>query len=107
MLSKAVIDSMRDGFNERFGRLSERSTYLQEAVSDIKSNVCTIPGMKEEQQCTFEDDLYAVISSASMLGYYIGLQEGAGMIQALTSNNLPEMMLEAFGELSHYGGKPL
>ena len=64
------------------------------------------PGIKdleESQRMDFEDNLYAVISSASVLGYYIGLQEGADIIQSLTSSDLPEKMLAAFGELVSSG----
>ena len=99
MFSKSVIDSLRENFNERFCVLSKRSIYLKEAITEIQNR----PGIKElkgNAADSFEDDLYAVISSASMLGYYIGLQEGADLIHSLTADNLPEKMLEAFGELA-------
>lgn len=107
MLDKAVIDSMRDNFNEKFGRLSERSTYMKEAVAAAKAHVTGIGKLSKEQLDTLEDNMWAVMSSASVLGYYIGLQEGADMIQTLTSADLPEKMLDAFGELGDYGGQPL
>lgn len=107
MLSKTVIDSMRDDFNEKFGRLSERSLYLKEAIAEIRGHIDGFKDITEDQKNTFSDDLYAVISSASILGYYIGLQEGASIIQVLSSADLPEKMLDAFGELNHYGGQPL
>lgn len=107
MISKAVMDSMRDNFNEKFGRLSERSRYLKEMVNDIRTHTGSIKGITDEQRGTFEDDLWAVISSASLLGYYIGLQEGADMMRELSSADLPEKMLDAFGELAAYGGQPL
>lgn len=107
MLSKAVIDSMRENFNEKFGRLSERSTYLREAVNEAKAHIVQLGKPTKEQVDTLETDMWAIMSSASLLGYYIGLQEGADMIQALTSADLPENMLDAFGELNHYGGQPL
>ncbi|WP_455581128.1 hypothetical protein [Dysosmobacter sp.] len=107
MFSKAVIDSMRDNFNEKFGRLSERSSYLKEAVSEAKSHISGIGKLTAEQADTLETDLWAIMSSASTLGYYIGLQEGADMVQSLSSPELPERMLEAFGELNHYAGRPL
>lgn len=99
MFSRPVIDSLRENFNEKFELLSSRSTFLTEAVTEIREH----PGVKSLEgkgAVTFEDDLYAVISSASMLGYYIGLQEGADMIWTLTAGDLPEKMLDAFGELA-------
>ena len=91
MLSKLLIDSLRENFYDKFDKLSDRSLYLKEAITDIKHH----PGVKdleESQRMDFEDNLYAVISSASVLGYYIGLQEGADIIQSLTSSDLPEKM---------------
>ena len=98
MFSKLLIDSLRENFYDKFDKLSDQSLYLKEAITDIKHH----PGVKdleESQRMDFEDNLYAVISSASVLGYYIGLQEGADIIQSLTSSDLPEKMLAAFGEL--------
>ena len=98
MLSKLLIDSLRENFYDKFDKLSGQSLYLKEAITDIEHH----PGVKdleESQRMDFEDNLYAVISSASVLGYYIGLQEGADIIQSLVSSDLPEKMLAAFGEL--------
>lgn len=106
MFSKVVIDSMRDNFNETFGRLSMRSTYLKEAIENIRK-LPGVKGLTPPQLGSFEDELYAVISASSLLGYYIGLQEGADMVRTLCSGDLPEKMLDAFGELNHYGGQPL
>lgn len=107
MLSKAVIDSMRDNFNEKFGRLSERSTYIKEAIGEAKAHISECGKLTKEQADTLETDLWAIMSSASTLGYYIGLQEGVDIVQSLSSPDLPEKMLDAFGELGHYGGRPL
>lgn len=107
MLSKAVIDSMRDNFNEKFGRLSERSIYIKEAIGEAKTHISECGKLTKEQADTLETDLWAIMSSASTLGYYIGLQEGADMVQSLSAPDLPEKMLDAFGELGHYGGRPL
>lgn len=89
MLSKLLIDSLRENFYDKFDKLSGQSLYLKEAITDIEHH----PGVKdleESQRMDFEDNLYAVISSASVLGYYIGLQEGADIIQSLVSSDLPE-----------------
>jgi len=106
MISKIVIDSMRDNFNEKFGRISNRSRSLKEAIEAIKKQK-GIKGLSEEHVSLFEDNLYAIISAASVLGYYIGLQEGADMMQSLSSADLPERLMDAFDELTHYGGQPL
>lgn len=106
MISKGIIDSMRDDFNEKFGRLSNRSRNLTEAIRAIKKQP-GVKGLSNEHATLFEDNLYAIISAASVLGYYIGLQEGADMIQSLSSADLPEKLLDAFNELAHYGGSPL
>lgn len=107
MFDKAVIDSMRENFNDSFGRLSERSTYLKEAISEMREHVSGFGKLTKEQADTLETDLWAVMGSASTLGYYIGLQEGADMVQSLSSPDFPEKMLAAFGELSRYGGRPI
>lgn len=107
MFDKVVIDSMRDNFNEKFGRLSERSTYLIEAISETKAHISGLGKLTREQADTLETDLWAIMGSASTLGYYIGLQEGADMVQSLTAQDLPEKMMAAFGELNHYAGRPL
>lgn len=106
MLNKLVIDSMRDNFNETFGRLSMRSTYLKEAIENVRKNP-GIMSLTQAQRNDIEDELYVVMSASSVLGYYIGLQEGADMIQTLCSGDLPEKLLDAFGELSPYVGQPL
>ena len=95
MLSKLLIDSLRENFYDKFDKLSDRSLYLKEAIKHHPG----VKDLEESQRMDFEDNLYAVISSASVLGYYIGLQEGADIIQSLTSSDLPEKMLAAFGEL--------
>lgn len=107
MISKAVILSMQENFNEKFGQLSERSLYHKENVNLIMTHTASIEGITDVQRSTFEDDLWAVVSSASQLGYYIGLQEGVDTMRALCSADLPEKILDAFGELDRHGRQPL
>lgn len=49
---------MRDDFNEKFGRLSERSLYLKEAITEIRGHIDGFKDITEDQKNTFSDDLY-------------------------------------------------
>jgi len=45
------------------------------------------------------DAVCRLITATSALGYYIGLSDGADMMNSLMQPNLPERLLEARGEL--------
>ena len=71
MLSKRVLDALREQFHEEFGELSERDSYIKRMKAD-----------------------------AFALGFYIGVQTGADMERHISDSKLPEQILNAFQELN-------
>ena len=52
MLSKLLIDSLRENFYDKFDKLSNRSLYLKEAITDIEHHpgVCQINCVKRHRK---------------------------------------------------------
>ncbi len=98
MFTKDMIAAMIDDFYKHMDTLNEHSIYLKEAMEDVRKRLGKYPQATENEMNGLNDDLVAVVQSSALLGYYIGLQKGADFIQTLSSPNLPEQMLKAFGE---------
>ncbi len=100
MLSKKVMDAMRDEFNEEFEKLSEKDSYIQQMKADAFALIGSMVPNDTRVTANIEDAITGIISASSLLGFYIGLRSGADMMNSLTSDNFPQKFLAAFGELS-------
>jgi len=99
MLSKTVLDALRDDFNEEFEKLSQKDDYIQTSICELLSLVGNVSTFTEAQENNIMDAVQAVISSSSCLGFSIGLKEGTNILQSLLNPSLPELTLKAYGEL--------
>lgn len=99
MLSKRVLDALREEFHEEFGELSKRDDYIQRAKADAFALIGSMAPNDRRLEVDVDDAINGIVSSASLLGFYIGLRTGADMIKSLTSSQLPECVLAAYGEL--------
>ena len=100
MLSKRVLDALREEFHEEFGELSERDDYIQRMKADAFALIGSMVPNDTQVTADIEDAITGIISASSLLGFYIGLRSGADMMNSLTSDNFPQKFLAAFGELS-------
>ena len=99
MLSKRVLDALREEFHEEFGELSERDDYIQRMKADAFALIGSMAPNDRRLEVNIDDAINGIVSSASLLGFYIGLKTGADMIKSLTSSQFPECVLAAYGEL--------
>lgn len=100
MLSKRVLDALREEFHEEFGELSERDDYIQRMKADAFALIGSMVPNDTKVTADIEDAITGIISASSLLGFYIGLRSGADMMNSLTSSNFPQKFLAAFDELS-------
>lgn len=100
MLSKKVLDAMREDFHEEFGILSGRDRYIQQ----MKADAFALISGKTPKDSSFENDvedaITSIITSASLLGFYIGIRTGADMEKHLSKDNFPELILQVIGDLN-------
>lgn len=99
MLSKKVLDAMRDQFNEEFGALSERDSYIQQMKADAFALIGSMAPNDRRLETDIDDAINGIVSSASLLGFYIGMRTGADMMTHMTDSKFPEQFLAAYGEL--------
>ena len=99
MLSKRVLDALREEFHEEFGELSKSDDYIQRTKADAFALIGSMAPNDRRLEVDVDDAINGIVSSASLLGFYIGLKTGADMIKSLTSSQLPECVLAAYGEL--------
>ena len=99
MFSKEVVDGLTFGFHEKFDGLRKKDSDMKESTEElltlIGSNVTNLKRFRTD----IEDAMSAIITASSCLGYYIGLNDGAIMLNSLIQPNLPERMLKVRGEL--------
>lgn len=99
MLSKRVLDALREEFHEEFGELSKRDGYIQEMKADAFALIGSMAPNDSRLEIDVDDAINGIISSASVLGFYIGLKTGADMVKSLTNSQFPECILAAYDEL--------
>lgn len=99
MLSKYILDAMRDEFNNEYGELSQKDSYIKEMKANASALIGSMAPNDPRLEFDVEDALVAIESAASLLGFFIGLKTGADMMQSLPNGSFPEKVLEAFGEL--------
>lgn len=99
MLSKRVLDALREEFHEEFGELSERDSYIQRMKADAFALIGSMAPNDRRLEVEVDDAITGIVSASSLLGFYIGLKTGADMERHISDSKLPERVLEAFGEL--------
>ena len=99
MLSKRVLVALREEFHEEFGELSERDDYIQRMKADAFALIGSMAPNDSRLETDVEDAITGIVTSASLLGFFIGLRTGADMIKSLTNSQFPECVLAAYGEL--------
>jgi len=99
MFSKEVIEGLMWNFHERFDSLSKRDKDIKESTEELLTLIGSNVTNLKKFRTNIEDAMSAIISDSSCLGYYIGLNDGANMMNSLIQSNLPEKIMELRGEL--------
>lgn len=99
MLSKRVLDALREEFHEEFGELSERDDYIQRMKADAFALIGSMAPNDRRLEVEVDDAITGIVTASSLLGFYIGLKTGADMERHISDPKFPEHVLEAFGEL--------
>lgn len=100
MLSKRVLDALREQFHEEFGELSERDSYIKRMKADAFALIGSMAPNDRRLRCEVDDAINGIVSASSLLGFYIGVQTGADMERHISDSKLPEQILNAFQELN-------
>lgn len=100
MLSKRVLDALREQFHEEFGELSERDGYIQEMKADAFALIGSMAPNDKRLECEVDDAITGIVSASSLLGFYIGLKTRADMERHISDSKFPKHVLKAFGELN-------
>lgn len=99
MLSRRVLDALCEQFNDEFGALSERDSYIQQMKADAYALIGSMAPNDRRLETDVDDAFNGIVSAASVLGFYIGMRTGADMMKHMTDSKFPEQILEAFGDL--------
>ena len=99
MLSKRILDALREEFHEEFGELSEKDDYIQRMKADAFALIGSMAPNDRRLEIEVDDAINGIVSASSLLGFYIGLKTGADMERHISDSKFPECVLEAFGEL--------
>lgn len=99
MLSKRVLDALREEFHEEFGELSGRDDYIQRMKADAFALIGSMAPNDRRLEVEVDDAINGIVSASSLLGFYIGLKTGADMERHISDSKFPECVLDAFGEL--------
>lgn len=90
MLSKTVLDAMRYDFYDKFDALSEKDVSIQKAKSEAFALFKSIASNDSRIDTDVEDAITALLCSASLLGFYIGLKTSGNMIKSLINNKFAD-----------------
>lgn len=99
MLSKRVLDALREEFHEEFGELNERDDYIQRMKADAFALIGSMAPNDRRLEVEVDDAITGIVTASSLLGFYIGLKTGADMERHISDSKFPEHVLEVFGEL--------
>ena len=99
MMSKRVLDALREQFNDEFGELSERDGYIQRMKADAFALIGSMAPNDKRLETDVEDAITGIVTSSSLLGFYIGLRTGADMERNISDSKFPERVLEMLGDL--------
>ena len=99
MLSKKVLDALREQFHEEFGELSERDGYIQRVKADAFALIGSMAPNDRRLEVEVDDAITGIVSASSLLGFYIGLKTGADVERYISDSRLPEQILKVYQEL--------
>lgn len=99
MLSRKVLDALRDEFNDEFGELSEKDSYIQQMKADAFTLIRSMAPNDRRLELEVDDAITGIVSASSLLGFYIGLKTGADMERYISDSSFPEQVLKTFREL--------
>lgn len=99
MLSKRVLDALREEFHEEFGELSVRDEYIQRMKADAFALIGSMAPNDRRLEVEVDDAITGIVSASSLLGFYIGLKTGADVERYISDSRLPEQILKVYQEL--------
>ena len=99
MLSKKVLDALREQFHEEFGELSERDGYIQRVKADAFALIGSMAPNDRRLEVEVDDAITGIVSASPLLGFYIGLKTGADVERYISDFRLPEQILKVYQEL--------
>ena len=99
MLSRKVLDALRDEFNDEFGELSEKDSYIQQMKADAFRLISSMARNDRRLELEVDDAITGIVSASFLLGFYIGLKTGADMERHISDSSFPEQVLKVFREL--------
>ena len=99
MMSKRVLDALREQFNDEFGELSERDGYIQRMKADAFALIGSMAPNDKRLETDVEDAITGIVTSSSLPGFYIGLRTGADMERNISDSMFPKQVLKMFGDL--------
>lgn len=99
MLSKKVLDALREQFHEEFGELSERDGYIQRVKADAFALIGSMAPNDRRLEVEVDDAITGIVSASSLLGFYIGLKTGGDVERYISDSRLPEQILKVYQEL--------
>lgn len=99
MFNRDVIDGITWTFHEKFDELSKRDKSFLKSTEELIALISGNTTMPKERFVDIEDAVSAIITDSSCLGYFIGLNDGASMLNSLVQPGLPERLLKAREEL--------
>lgn len=100
MLSKRVLDALREEFHDEFGELSERDDYIQRMKADTFALIGSMAPNDRKLEVELDDAITGIVSASSLLGFYIGLKTGADMERHISDSKFPEQILKVFREFN-------
>ena len=100
MLSKRVLDALREEFHDEFGELSERDDYIQRMKADTFALIGSMAPNDRKLEVELDDAITGIVSASSLLGFYIGLKTGADMARHISDCKFPEQILKVFREFN-------
>ena len=98
MMSKRVLDALREQFNDEFGELSERDGYIQRMKADAFALIGSMAPNDRRLEYEVDDAIAGIVAASSLLGFYIGLRTGADMERNISDSEFPEQVLKMFGD---------
>lgn len=99
MMSRRVLDALREQFHDDFGELSERDGYIQRMKANAFALIGSMAPNDRRLETDVEDAITGIVTASSLLGFYIGLRTGADIVQNISDSKFPERVLEMLGDL--------
>lgn len=99
MMSRRVLDALREQFHDDFGELSGRNGYIQRMKADAFALIGSMAPNDRRLETDVEDAITGIVTASSLLGFYIGLRTGADMERNISDLKFPEQVLKVFGDL--------